>query len=354
MGGSLSRGFGLPCVLILRSGNRKPLGENDLGFGNGAVEEFRQAFREPLRGNLRATFDTAQIAGIDSYSRRHMLQRQAAAQACVFQGGERGHRCGFSVIAQILRDPQKYSKQILRFALCVERRISRRMGRMNVGTEMSVGTEIRKRRKALGWTLEELAGRVDSDTGNLSRIERGRQGANDELLRKIARALGCGIADLYAATEGVSNVVAAPVGMRRIPLISYVQAGAWTEAVDPYAVGHAFDWMLTDLDLSSSAFALEVKGLSMYNPTSEDSFNEGDRVIIDPNVCPKPGDFVVAKNGENEATFKKYRPRGMNAAGEQVFELVPLNPDYESLRSDITHIRIIGTMVEHRRYRKRR
>ena len=42
----------------------------------------------------------------------------------------------------------------------------------------------------------------------------------------------------------------------------------------------------------------------------------------------------------DEATFKKYRPRGLNEQGQQVFELVPLNEDYPSMRSDLTAIRI--------------
>lgn len=213
---------------------------------------------------------------------------------------------------------------------------------------MKVGAEIRRRRKALKWTLEELANRVDSDTGNLSRVETGKQGASEEMLRKIAHALGCTVADLFAGTEAAANVAPALLGTRRIPLVSYVQAGHMSEAVDPYALGDADEWMLTDLDLSANAFALKIKGDSMLP-----EFREGDTVIIDPVVPPLPGDYVVAKNGENEATFKKYRPRGVNEQGHQVFELVPLNEDYPSMRSDITPIRIIGTMVEHRRYRKR-
>lgn len=213
---------------------------------------------------------------------------------------------------------------------------------------MTVGTEIRRRRKALKWTLEDLANRVDSDTGNLSRVETGKQGASEDMLRKIAQALGCTVADLFAGAEGAANVAPAPLGTRRIPLISYVQAGHMTEAIDSYAVGDAAEWMLTDLDLSMNAFALRIKGDSMMP-----EFREGDTVIIDPSVAPLPGDYVVAKNGDNEATFKKYRPRGINERGDQVFELVPLNDDYPSMRSDLSHIQIIGTMVEHRRYRKR-
>lgn len=213
---------------------------------------------------------------------------------------------------------------------------------------MSVGENIRQLRQARGWKILELANRVDSDVGNISRLERGKQGYSDEMLQKIAVALGCKVADLFAGADGSANVSPAPLGTRRIPLVSYVQAGHMTEAIDSYAVGDACEWLLTDLDLSGYAFALEIKGDSMLP-----EFKQGDRVIIDPQVEPNPGDYVVAKNGENEATFKKYRPRGINDRGEQVFELVPLNDDYPSMRSDLSHIHIIGTMVEHRRYRKR-
>jgi SOS-response transcriptional repressor LexA len=127
-----------------------------------------------------------------------------------------------------------------------------------------------------------------------------------------------------------------------------VQAGAWTDVVDSYQPGDADEFLLTDMELSSNAFALEIKGDSMLP-----EFKPGDRVIIDPAVCPQPGDYVVAKNGEDEATFKKYRPRGVSERGDLVFELVPLNEDYPSMRSDVTPIRIVGTMVEHRKYRRR-
>lgn len=213
---------------------------------------------------------------------------------------------------------------------------------------MKVGDEIKRRRKALKLTLEDMVDRVGSDTGNLSRIENNKQGVTEEMLKKIAHALGCSVSDLYAGIEGSANVVPAPLGTRKIPLISYVQAGHMTEAVDSYTMGGASEWMLTDLELSQNAFALRIKGTSMMP-----EFREGDAVIIDPSVAPMPGDYVVAKNGENEATFKKYRPRGLNDAGQQVFELVPLNDDYPSIRSDLTHVDIIGTMVEHRRYRKK-
>lgn len=145
-----------------------------------------------------------------------------------------------------------------------------------------------------------------------------------------------------------SNVIPAPIGTRRVPLISYVQAGCWTEASDAATVGEGFEYLLTDLELSGSAFALEIQGESMLP-----RFVPGDRVIVDPEVCPQPGDFVVAMNGGQEATFKKFRPRAIDERGNTVFELVPLNEDFAPMRSDQTQIRIVGTMMEHRQYRRR-
>lgn len=151
-----------------------------------------------------------------------------------------------------------------------------------------------------------------------------------------------------APKRSIQNVTQAHPDQRRIPVISYVQAGMMTEAVDPFSLGDGLETILTDLDVSEQTFALIIEGPSMLP-----EFNEGDKVIIDPAASPRPGDFVVAKNSEEEATFKKYRPRGTSERGEMVFELVPLNDDFPVLQSERDHLRIIGVMVEHRKYRRR-
>lgn len=199
-----------------------------------------------------------------------------------------------------------------------------------------------------------LAEAVGVSPNLISRYAVGAKGIGEKMRDKIEAA--CGMpAGWMDTTEGpptanvtTPNVVPAPIGSHRIPLIDYVQAGAWTGVQDPFEPGAADEYLLTDLELSGSAFALEIKGESMLP-----EFRPGDRVIIDPEVMPAPGDFVVAKNGAEEATFKKYRPRSIDAAGNTVFELVPLNEDFPSMRSDVVPIRIVGTMVEHRKYRKK-
>lgn len=147
-----------------------------------------------------------------------------------------------------------------------------------------------------------------------------------------------------------SNVEPAeiPVG-RRVPILSYVQAGHWREMCEQAS---GFDgnveYVSASIDIGPRGFGLWLRGNSMTP-----FFNEGDLVIIDPDEQPRPGDYVVAKNGSEEATFKKYRPRGIDENGQEVFELVPLNDDFPTMHSDRQHIEIIGVMVEHRIFRKR-
>jgi SOS-response transcriptional repressor LexA len=131
---------------------------------------------------------------------------------------------------------------------------------------------------------------------------------------------------------------------RGYPIISYVQAGAWREIVDSFPRGGADEYILANSSYSPHTFALRIVGNSM-----EPEFREGDVVVIDPDVSPDPGNYVVARNHEESATFKKYRPRGI-VDGREVFELVPLNEDYAVMRSDQQPIQIIGTMVEHTRF----
>ena len=201
-------------------------------------------------------------------------------------------------------------------------------------------------------TINELATLVESDVGNISRLERDLQGFSPQLLSKIADALGVPVAELFSDNPqpmAHQNMEIAQPDIHRLPVLSYVQAGVWTEPNEIREYDGNMAYITTDLELGERAFAIVIQGKSM-----EPEFVEGDMVLIDPGEPLHPGDFVVAKNGDEKATFKKYRPRGVGEDGTDIFELSPLNDDFPTLRSDRQHIQIIGTMVEHRRRRKRR
>jgi SOS-response transcriptional repressor LexA len=205
-------------------------------------------------------------------------------------------------------------------------------------------------RAAAKLTQNTVAKTVGVSRAAVTQWENGLTKPKGEYIHALAKLYGCTTGYiLHGEDSGVVNVIPAPIGLRQIPIISYVQAGCWTESCDCRAMDGSIDTITTDLDLGSMAFALEVRGDSMAP-----EILEGDVVVIDPDVDPLPGDIVAAKNGSHEATLKQYRPRGTNEQGQEYFELVPLNPVYPTMRSDHHHVTIIGTMMEHRRYRKKR
>ena len=234
--------------------------------------------------------------------------------------------------------------------LCVEKNNTQRnIFSMEKDTWHSLA---KSRMKKLGITQEQLAEKLGVTQGAIGHwLNKRREPAMDVILDIM------GALDLNSINIGVDgsivsdepNMELAPPDIHRIPVITYVQAGVWTETSEIRECDGNMAYVTTDLDLGERAFAIVIRGNSM-----EPEFTEGDLVLIDPDEPLHPGDFVVAKNGEEEATFKKYRPRGYGEDGQEIFELSPLNDDYPTMRSDRQHIQIIGTMVEHRRRRKRR
>lgn len=144
-----------------------------------------------------------------------------------------------------------------------------------------------------------------------------------------------------ALTPEPSNVTlsAQPTRFYRYPVLSEVQAGAWTEAIQPYEPGAEDSFELTDYQARGPAFWLRVSGDSMTSPTSP-SIPEGHLILVDTGLVPQPGDLVVAKlDSEEKATFKKL----VSDAGQ--LYLKPLNPAYRMIPID-GNCRLIGVVKE--------
>ncbi len=64
--------------------------------------------------------------------------------------------------------------------------------------------------------------------------------------------------------------------------------------------------MPSPIPTSGTAYYLRVRGLSMYNPAGEPSFNENDLVLVEPQSHVDSGSLVVVLLDDNtEATFKQ-------------------------------------------------
>lgn len=232
---------------------------------------------------------------------------------------------------------------------------------------MSINKRIKERRLALGLASHKaLAELVGVTWQTVQQWEKeGGTAPNRSRIDAVAAALGVSAEWLRTGNQSDNlraigsagdpgnafdkNVTPVSGGNKPIPVLSAIQAGAMKEISQPYPVGEGQSTIYVDADYSRWAFGLVIEGDSM-----QPDFLPGDVVIIEPEWDPRPGDYVVAKNGHEEATFKKYRQRGVDSAGNVVFELIPLNEDYPTLRSDATPLTIVGVMAERRRRTKRR
>lgn len=211
---------------------------------------------------------------------------------------------------------------------------------------------IKELRKKHGLTQQKLGELIGVKKSSISQWENDEHSPSGDNLAQLSKVFGVS-AHWLSTGKGSpepSNVEPAVIPQgNRVPILSYVQAGNWREMCEQATTFDGnVEYVTASVDIGPCGFGLWLRGDSMLP-----QFKEGDLIIVDPDEAPQPGDYVVAKNGSNEATFKKYRPRGIDENGQEVFELLPLNDDYPTMHSDRQHIEIIGVMVEHRIFRKK-
>ena len=140
-----------------------------------------------------------------------------------------------------------------------------------------------------------------------------------------------------------SNIEEAPSTRGLVPLISWVQAGAWCEAAEVREQAPSYHDSPTYLPCPAphgrSTFALRVKGDSMTAPYGR-SYPDGCIIYVDPERrSPVNGDRIVAclmDAGDHEVTFKIYK----NEDGRQW--LAPLNTQHPPLFERFT---VLGTVI---------
>ncbi|SOQ16435.1 S24 family peptidase [Pseudomonas syringae pv. persicae] len=145
---------------------------------------------------------------------------------------------------------------------------------------------------------------------------------------------------IFSNSTSQSNVamVKQPKQMYSYPVVSWVTAGTWSEAVQPFPDGFSDQYEISDYSAKGPAFWLDVKGDSMTS-ISAPSIPEGSQILVDTEADVRPGMLVIAKlAGSNEATFKKLVEDG------GVRYLKPLNPAYPTIPCT-GDCRIVGVVV---------
>jgi SOS-response transcriptional repressor LexA len=222
------------------------------------------------------------------------------------------------------------------------------------------------RKKHLKLTNQEIAEKADVTDVYISLVLRGKRVPGDYALIRIAQALDldpqpiiymalwekackqakpffekirpAGKQGMIDEAEKLDHLDPYPLGhAHSIPVVGWVQAGQFEPATDgDFPPGAADDYVYSDIK-GRNLFALRVENDSM-----EPIFHEGDILIVNPNIKPMTGDYVVAKLAqEGEATFKKLIEK------DQIIILRPLNPNYEDIiLTKEDQFELIGKVVE--------
>ncbi len=190
---------------------------------------------------------------------------------------------------------------------------------------MSLGKRVKEERKKLGYTQIKLSEVSGITQQTLQKIEDGTT-KNPRNIEALAKALQSAPEYLrFGISDNINNNVApGPTIKATAPLISWVQAGAWSEISEIKA--YDAERFMCPVNCSDLTFVLKVQGISM-----EPKFDEGDLIFVDPEAECIHGSYVVARlDDDNQATFKQLIIEGghkfLKAANPNWPEqLIPIN-----------------------------
>ncbi len=218
---------------------------------------------------------------------------------------------------------------------------------------MSIGNRLRARRKMFGYTLKVIAEHVGVKQPTVSQWEADLMVPRGESLKKLEEILktnsdwilhGKGNPDArYVLVQPDSQEFKAiSLSTKRIPVISWVQAGVWNDTGCDDPAMTCTEWMETSAGVSEHAFALIVRGDSMTNSNNPRSIQDGAKVVVEPIFDPEQLNrkIVVAMlEGSSEATIKEFIQDG------PVKFLKPLNPAYPSMQIN-GNCRVVGVVKQ--------
>jgi hypothetical protein len=200
----------------------------------------------------------------------------------------------------------------------------------------------RLRRARLHAGFERAADAVRKFGWNYSRYmnyENGVRAIPPKQAILFASAFSVTIDFIYFGKDDIINRAETPRGVfstmvRRFPLVQLenmaeiqrIASGLEPMLAAAVPVSH-------DGALPERSIFIEIQDKSMSNPNEPVSFEPGDKAMIDLNASPAPGDFVLALvPEEGEALFRLYREVSRAEDGSIVADLVPLNPNFRTIR----------------------
>lgn len=211
---------------------------------------------------------------------------------------------------------------------------------------MHLGERFAQLRKERGKTVEEAAAAMGISKQAVYQFETGQtKGLKPENLVAAARLVGVSAEELVSGHRvgeplGIYNIKERELTLHPWHVVSWVNAGSRSEAVEPYEPGAA---PTVDFETAPTRgdYALQVRNDSMVRPDGS-GFPDGCYIAIQHARRAKSGDFVVVRfRDTDEATFKQLIIDG------PVKIMKPLNPNYKPFMLPPDAV-IVGVVCEKR------
>ncbi|WP_313135604.1 S24 family peptidase [Stutzerimonas nitrititolerans] len=170
-------------------------------------------------------------------------------------------------------------------------------------------------------SLKDFSDRYDITPSHLSQIINGHRRMGERAAANLEAKIGLPPGALVApstfsnraenqpAPHIAGNALPAPAQAGRgrlLPVIGYVRAGEFCEAIDNFQPGDADEWMEAYGPAGPNSFILLVEGHSM-----DPDFRPGDKVVVDPSAQWENGDYIIAKRARDQAvTLKQIKREG--------------------------------------------
>lgn len=201
------------------------------------------------------------------------------------------------------------------------------------------------KRKELGWSKAELARRAHISYDNLNKYLRGDvEQPRGEIVKKLADAVGVTEQFLWFGVEKPiqsGDDTSVDQSMRRAPL--YVWGDLWMLTLsDQGTPATVRSLAVPEDEVSASAFFVEAP-----DDSNAPIFNEGDKMLCDPERPAAPGKFVIAViNGQRTPVFGRYAVKDLVNGQPANVEIVPENEHFPTIRvKNMTDLRILGRIV---------
>lgn len=206
--------------------------------------------------------------------------------------------------------------------------------------DYTIGTAIRMRRQALGWSLQRLidASHIEMSTGHLATLETKDVAPSVYVADALAKGLGTTIDVLLKEAADPKGFTAPSEHAQRVPVIPWNLAAEWARNPDPTRLPAGTAWVMPPEVPPGRTFAMTVRDEGMQAPSGI-SFSAGYTIFVDPGRKAVANDYIVGHLGDPASpVFKKLTLDG------SAYWLRALNPQFPMQQVGDT-FEVIGVVV---------